>query len=223
MSSARCSPTPCMTRAGGLRCRADLGRQVEPDLPRRVATPARSSCAARRSGTSCRPRTTWSASTGSCPRSTAPPVPVPRTLHLGDADSPLGAPFYVMERVVGHICRNALPPGYADDAGRPARRSARRSSTCSPSLHTVDPAAVGLAEFGRPAGFMERQLRRWSKQWEASRVEDAAGARRAARRPRPDAAAEQRGTRSSTATTGSTTPSCTRRGPAASSPSSTGR
>ena len=41
-------------------------------------------------------------------------VPVPRTFHLGDADSPLGAPFYLMERVVGHICRNALPPGYAD-------------------------------------------------------------------------------------------------------------
>src|SRR5206468_3094970 len=41
-------------------------------------------------------------------------VPVPTTFHLGDADSPLRAPFYVMERVVGHICRNALPPGYAD-------------------------------------------------------------------------------------------------------------
>ena len=40
------------------------------------------------------------------------------------------------------------------------------------ALHTVDPAAVGLAEFGRPAGFMERQLRRWSQQWEASRVEE---------------------------------------------------
>jgi aminoglycoside phosphotransferase (APT) family kinase protein len=36
----------------------------------------------------------------------------------------------------------------------------------------VDPATVGLAEFGRPAGFMERQLRRWSKQWEASKTVD---------------------------------------------------
>ena len=53
-----------------------------------------------------------------------------------------------------------------------ARPSARRSSTCSPSLHTVDPAAVGLADFGRPAGFMERQLRRWSEQWEASKAHD---------------------------------------------------
>src|SRR5919112_540625 len=41
-------------------------------------------------------------------------VPVPRVLHLGDAESGLGAPFYVMERVLGHICRNALPGGYAE-------------------------------------------------------------------------------------------------------------
>ena len=98
-------------------------------------------------------------------------VPVPRTLHLGDAESGLGAPFYVMERVVGHICRNQLPPGYADT---PAERRAVAEGLVDAlaSLHTVDPEAVGLAEFGRPAGFMERQLRRWSKQWEASRVED---------------------------------------------------
>ena len=98
-------------------------------------------------------------------------VPVPRTLHLGDADGPLGAPFYVMERVLGHICRNALPPGYADT---PAQRRAIGESLVDTlaALHTVDPADVGLAEFGRPAGFMERQLRRWSKQWEASRVDD---------------------------------------------------
>ena len=40
------------------------------------------------------------------------------------------------------------------------------------ALHTVDPADVGLADFGRPAGFMARQLRRWSQQWEASRVDE---------------------------------------------------
>ena len=37
-------------------------------------------------------------------------------------------------------------------------------------LHAVDPAAVGLESFGRPAGFVERQLRRWSQQWEASKA-----------------------------------------------------
>ena len=74
-----------------------------------------------------------------------------------------------MERVLGHICRNALPAGYADE---PEQRRAIGEGLVDTlaALHTVDPAAVGLAEFGRPAGFMERQLRRWSKQWEATKV-----------------------------------------------------
>ena len=106
-------------------------------------------------------------------------VPVPRVLYLGDADAGLGAPFYVMERVLGHICRNALPPGYADT---PEDRRAIGEALVDvlAELHTVEPADVGLAEFGRPAGFMERQMRRWSAA--VGRVEGpgAAGARRAA-------------------------------------------
>jgi aminoglycoside phosphotransferase (APT) family kinase protein len=98
-------------------------------------------------------------------------VPVPRVLHLGAADEPLGAPFYVMERVVGHVCRNALPPGYAETPGQRAAVGHALVDVLA-DLHAVDPAAVGLADFGRPAGFMERQLRRWSQQWEASKTED---------------------------------------------------
>ena len=96
-------------------------------------------------------------------------VPVPRTFHLGAADSPLGAPFYVMERVLGHICRNSLPGGYAET---PEERAAIGEGLVDvlADLHAIEPAEVGLAEFGRPAGFMERQLRRWSKQWEATKV-----------------------------------------------------
>src|SRR3954452_316440 len=44
------------------------------------------------------------------------PVPVPRTLLLCSDESVLGAPFYVMERVRGHIVRESLPPGYAETA-----------------------------------------------------------------------------------------------------------
>jgi aminoglycoside phosphotransferase (APT) family kinase protein len=95
-------------------------------------------------------------------------VPVPRVLHLDGAESPLGAPFYVMERVVGHVCRNALPAGYADTPERRARIGEALVDVLA-DLHTVHPSEVGLGEFGRPAGFMERQLRRWSKQWEASK------------------------------------------------------
>jgi aminoglycoside phosphotransferase (APT) family kinase protein len=95
-------------------------------------------------------------------------VPVPRVLHLGGADGPLGVNFYVMERVVGHVCRNALPPGYADD---PEPRAAIGAAIVDvlAELHAVDPAAVGLEGFGRPAGFVERQLRRWSQQWAATK------------------------------------------------------
>ena len=97
------------------------------------------------------------------------PVPVPRTLHLGTAEDGLGTPFYVMERVVGHVARDGLPVGYA---ATPAdrRRIADRLVDVLAELHTVDPAAVGLADFGRPEGFMARQLRRWAQQWEASKT-----------------------------------------------------
>jgi aminoglycoside phosphotransferase (APT) family kinase protein len=98
-------------------------------------------------------------------------VPVPRTFHLGDSDSPLGAPFYVMERVVGHICRNSVPGGYAETPGD-RRCVGEVLVDVLADLHMVDPAAVGLAEFGRPVGFMERQLRRWSQQWTASKTTD---------------------------------------------------
>ncbi len=96
-------------------------------------------------------------------------VPVPRVLHFGAADGPLGVSFYVMERVVGHVCRNALPPGYADDREERAAIGGALVDVLA-ELHAVDPAAVGLEEFGRPAGFVERQLRRWSKQWDASKT-----------------------------------------------------
>ena len=136
------------------------------------------------------------------------PVPVPRTFHLGDADSPLGAPFYVMERVVGHICRNALPPGYAETPGdrRRDRRGARRRARGS---------THGRPRVGRP-----RRVRSSGRFHGAAAapvvpavggVEDRrpARARPAARRPRRGACPSSRRARSSTATTVSTTRSCT--------------
>ena len=98
-------------------------------------------------------------------------VPVPRTLYLADAGSVLGVPFYLMERVVGHICRNQLPPGYGDTAAEREAIGGALIDTLA-HLHVTDPAAVGLADFGRGTGFMERQLRRWSQQWESSKAAD---------------------------------------------------
>ncbi len=80
-------------------------------------------------------------------------VPVPRTFHLGDADSALGAPFYVMERVVGHICRNALPPGYAETP-EDRRRIGEALVDVLADLHMVDPAASAWpSSAARPASW----------------------------------------------------------------------
>jgi len=98
-------------------------------------------------------------------------VPVPRTLYLADAGSVLGVPFYLMERVVGHVCRNQLPPGYGETAAEREAIGGALIDTLA-HLHAIDPAAAGLADFGRGAGFMERQLRRWSKQWDSSKSAD---------------------------------------------------
>jgi aminoglycoside phosphotransferase (APT) family kinase protein len=99
------------------------------------------------------------------------PVPVPRTFHLADADSVLGVPFYLMERVLGHVCRNELPRGYADTPAERAAIGVALVETLA-RLHVTDPAQVGLVGFGRPANYLERQLRRWSQQWERSRAAD---------------------------------------------------
>jgi aminoglycoside phosphotransferase (APT) family kinase protein len=98
--------------------------------------------------------------------------PVPRALLYGAADdNPLGVQCYAMERVVGHVCRDGFPPGYADDP-EACRAIADALVDTLADLHTTDPEAVGLADFGRPAGFMDRQLRRWSEQWERSKAQE---------------------------------------------------
>ena len=98
-------------------------------------------------------------------------VPVPRTLHLCTDESVLGAPFYVMERVIGVHVVQAFPPGYADE---PDQRRAVGEGLVDvlADLHLVDYAAVGLSDFGRPEGFAARQVRRWTQQWEATRDQD---------------------------------------------------
>ncbi|MEU8341385.1 Predicted kinase, aminoglycoside phosphotransferase (APT) family [Actinomadura meyerae] len=97
-------------------------------------------------------------------------VPVPATYALCEAPDVLGAPFYVMEKVEGVPYRSAaeLAPLGPD---RVARIAERMLDTLV-DLHGVDPAAVGLAGFGRPEGFLARQVRRWKKQLDASRSRD---------------------------------------------------
>jgi aminoglycoside phosphotransferase (APT) family kinase protein len=100
-------------------------------------------------------------------------VPVPRPVLLCEDEEVLGAPFYVMEFVAGTPYRTAeqLAP-----LGPERTRNAVLGLVDSlVELHAVDPAAVGLADFGRPEGFLDRQLRRWGKQLDASRNRELAG------------------------------------------------
>jgi aminoglycoside phosphotransferase (APT) family kinase protein len=95
-------------------------------------------------------------------------VPVPRTLLLCQDEAVAGAPFYVMERVVGHVVRDRLPEGYADTPEQ--RRSIGEGLVdVLADLHAVDPAAVGLGDYGKPAGYLDRQVKRWTTQWEFTR------------------------------------------------------
>lgn len=101
------------------------------------------------------------------------PVPVPETLLLCEDESVIGAPFYVMELVEGTPYRTA---GQLAPLGPERTRAVVLSLVDTlVALHAVDPEAVGLGDFGRPDGFLERQLRRWGKQLSASKNRDLPG------------------------------------------------
>jgi aminoglycoside phosphotransferase (APT) family kinase protein len=98
--------------------------------------------------------------------------PVPAPLHLCEDPAPLGAPFYLMSHVDGLVLRGA------DDIRALTTETAGRTSELLvdtlAALHAVDPRAVGLGDFGRPDGYLERQVRRWYQQWERSKTRDLA-------------------------------------------------
>ncbi|GAA2438306.1 phosphotransferase family protein [Streptomyces macrosporus] len=100
-------------------------------------------------------------------------VPVPRAVLLCEDDSVLGAPFYVMEHVAGTPYRTAEQ--LAPLGPERTRELVLGLADALVKLHSVDPASVGLDDFGRPAGFLERQLRRWGKQLDASRSRELPG------------------------------------------------
>lgn len=97
-------------------------------------------------------------------------VPVPRMLLIDHGTDVLGAPWYLMEHVdgVAHRSRKALAALGEDRVSALGRRLVETLA----ALHRIDPADVGLADFGHPEGYLERQLRRWSTQLEKSRSRD---------------------------------------------------
>lgn len=94
------------------------------------------------------------------------PVPVPTTYGLCTDTDVLGAPFYVMQRREGTPYRRAEE---LEVLGPERTRviSARMIDMLA-VLHAVDPTEVGLDDFGRPEGFLARQVRRWKTQFDGS-------------------------------------------------------
>ncbi|RII18817.1 Phosphotransferase enzyme family protein [Streptomyces sp. YIM 130001] len=100
-------------------------------------------------------------------------VPVPRTLLFCEDEEVTGAPFYVMEFVAGTPYRTAEQ--LTAIGPERTREAVLGLVDTLVELHAVDPGEAGLADFGRPEGFLDRQLRRWGKQLDASRNRELAG------------------------------------------------
>lgn len=100
-------------------------------------------------------------------------VPVPTTIHECADPEPLGAPFYLMSHVPGVVLRTQQQ---CTELGRDrCRELGERLVDVLAELHSVDPEAVGLGDFGRPAGYLARQVARWRKQLDSSRSRAVAG------------------------------------------------
>jgi aminoglycoside phosphotransferase (APT) family kinase protein len=99
--------------------------------------------------------------------------PAPRPILLCTDPDVIGAPFYLMEHVDGKIYRDVTDlAAMGPDAMRALTLSLVDTLA---DLHAIDPAAAGLAGFGRPEGFNARQVSRWKKQLDASRSREIAG------------------------------------------------
>lgn len=97
-------------------------------------------------------------------------VPVPRPLFYHEDSDVVGTPFYVMEHLDGRVIHDSALPYVTPSARRALYRSMAETLA---RLHGVDWTAAGLGEFGRHGGYFARQIARWTRQWELSRIREA--------------------------------------------------
>ena len=100
------------------------------------------------------------------------PARVPRVLAACDDESVLGVPFYVMEEVVGTVVTDTLPPILETAEAR--ARAGDDLIDALVEIHAVDWRAAGLEGFGKPSGYLERQLRRFNGLWEHNKTRELA-------------------------------------------------
>lgn len=100
----------------------------------------------------------------------ATPVPVPAPLAICTDPEVMGVTFYVMPEVPGQVLR--IPADTERLEPRARAELADALIRTFADLHSVDPDAVGLGDYGRRGGYCERQIRTWSGQWERSKTRD---------------------------------------------------
>jgi aminoglycoside phosphotransferase (APT) family kinase protein len=98
------------------------------------------------------------------------PVRVPTVIAVGDDEAVLGVPFYVMEEIHGSVLASAIPP--ALDTAAERRRTSEELVDALVELHDVDWRACGLEGYGKPTGYLERQVRRFSGLWEHNKTRE---------------------------------------------------
>ncbi|MEA2199714.1 MAG: hypothetical protein QOI89_310 [Solirubrobacteraceae bacterium] len=100
------------------------------------------------------------------------PARVPDVLAVGEDPATIGAPFYVMERIEGDVIVTSLPPALDTPAER--RGIGEQLIESLVEIHAVDWRAAGLEGFGKPTGYLERQLRRFLGLWELNKTREIA-------------------------------------------------
>ena len=98
-------------------------------------------------------------------------VPVPHTLLSSDEASVVGTRFFVMECVDGRVFRQPHLPGVT--RSQRAQMYAHTAEVLA-ALHRVDPAAIGLSDFGKPGNYYARQIARWGRQYVAAKTDEIA-------------------------------------------------
>jgi aminoglycoside phosphotransferase (APT) family kinase protein len=97
-------------------------------------------------------------------------VRTPRVLAACDDERVIGAPFYVMERVDGDVLTSDVPAALDDEASR--ARIGEELVDALVEVHAVDWLACGLEGYGKPTGYLDRQLRRFGGLWEHNRTRE---------------------------------------------------
>ncbi|WP_246044081.1 phosphotransferase family protein [Ruegeria sediminis] len=92
-------------------------------------------------------------------------VPVPTPVLFNADTSPLGTPFYLMDRVEGRIFTDT---SLADVSPNERLLIWMAAAEAMAAMHAIRPESVGLADFGRPGNYFERQIARWDRQYRAS-------------------------------------------------------